>query len=247
MSRAAVIVSAGTVLLVTAVLSRGAERRAPCPGSLVPAYVDPEALARIAAAAEPPRLLVLNPASGPGAQPQPAYWRVVAAAQAAGTRVLGYVPTAYGARPAAAVEADARRYAAWYEADGVFLDETAHDDARLPYYAALVRRLRDGGAAPVVLNPGTVPARGYFAVADVVVTFEGPAADYRRRLARMPAWIHEIPPQRMAHLLYAASGEEALAALRAPSGAGYVYATPGTPPDPWRTVPALADRPGGCR
>ena len=79
-----------------------------------------------------------------------------AAATAAGARVLGYVPTAWGARPAADVEADIERYRGWYGVDGIFLDEAAADPASLPYYAALRRAL---AGRFLVLNPGIVPAR----------------------------------------------------------------------------------------
>jgi hypothetical protein len=39
----------------------------------------------------------------------------------------------------------------------------------------------------VVLNPGVVPARGYFDLADIVVTFEGPVDGYAGAVRRMPA------------------------------------------------------------
>jgi hypothetical protein len=88
-----------------------------------------------------------------------------------------------------------------------------------------------------VLNPGTVPARGYFDLADVVVTFEGPAADYADALQRTPDWLRRLPPARIAHLVYAASRQQALAAAKAPLGAGWLYITSGRLPNPWRTVP----------
>ena len=87
--------------------------------------------------------------------------------------MLGYVATTFGARPATSVTANIARYREWYGVDGIFLDEVAHDVVHLPYYVALRRAIGD----VVVLNPGTVPARGYFALADVVVTYEGPVAE----------------------------------------------------------------------
>lgn len=235
--------AAATVLLASVLTGRGAERRAACAGSLAPAYVPPDALRALAAARHVPRLLVVNPASGPGSAPRHGVREAVAAAEAAGARALGYVPTAWGARPAAAVAADAERYREWYGVDGVFLDEAATDAASLPYYAGLRAALR---GRFLVLNPGTVPARGYFEAADVVVTFEGPAAAYTDDAG--PEWLSRIAPERIAHLIYGASRAQALAALRHPS-AGYVYATSGTLPNPWRTLPAyLAEEvaAGGC-
>ena len=84
------------------------------------------------------------------------------------------------------------------------------------------------GARIVALNPGVVPARGYFDVADVVVTFEGPFADYDDRVE--PDWLERIEPERIAHLVYGASPEQARRSR------GRLYVTSGTLPHPWGTV-----------
>jgi hypothetical protein len=244
MSRAGLLASftAGVVLLATAISSRGGERRAVCPAGLVPAYVHPEELLALVEHATVPRLLVVNPASGPGAASDPRYRRAIAAAQEAGARVLGYVPTTWGARPAVDVEDDIDRYRTWYAVDGVFLDEAAANEARLAHYHALAHHARAAGADIVVLNPGVVPARGYFDIADVVVTFEGPLRAYRDH--RPPAG---IAPERAAHLVYGASREQALGAIAAAPSARYVYLTSGTLPHPWGTVPGyLAEELRAC-
>ena len=132
---------------------------------------------------------------------------------------------AWAARPLDAVKADIHRYREWYGVDGVFLDEAAASESALPYYRALQDRARF-----VVLNPGMVPARGYFDVADIVVTFEGPFAAYRTR-ERDPL------PERSAHLVYGASREQALAALARGHAPRYAYFTSGSLPHPWGTVP----------
>ena len=179
--------TAGVVLLAATLSSRAGERRSGCSGSLVPAYLSPDAMLALVASSPRPLVLVVNPGSGPGAAPDPEYRRAIAAAQAAGSRVLGYVPTTWGARPVADVEADVERYRTWYSVNGVFFDEAASDEAHIGHYRALVDHARAKGATFVVLNPGLVPARGYFEIADVVVTFEGPIAAYR---AHRPARRH---------------------------------------------------------
>ena len=254
MTRMRLIVSAaaGTLLLATALTSsRGAERRAPCPNSLIPAYVHPHDLLRLVENSTLPKLLVVNPASGPGGGRNAGYRRAVVAAQAAGAKVLGYVATTWGARPEADVEADIGRYRDWYGVDGVFLDEAATAPAALRYYTALSDFARAAGATFVVVNPGLVPAREYFDLADVVVTYEGPVSAYRDRLGHQPGWLGEIPPERVAHLVYGASQKQALEALEPAPPAGYVYLTSGTMPHPWGDVPdylapELAAL-GGCR
>jgi len=230
--------AAGVIVLVTLLTTRGADRRAICRTTLIPAYVPPHALVELARASARPRLLVINPSNGPGGEPTLAYRAAVRTAQRAGARVLGYVHTTYGARPAADVVADIDRYTSWYGVDGVFLDEASSDGARVGYYAALARHVRAAGARRVVvLNPGVVPAREYFDLADVIVTFEGPYAAYGAAMDATPDWVRDQPPGRVAHLVYEASRQQAMAAVSHPQQAGYLYATSGSLPDPWRTVP----------
>jgi hypothetical protein len=226
------LVAAGAILLTTACSGRTAEKRASCPASLIPAYLRPEAIMQLVKRDTVPQLLVVNPASGPGSEREPAYRSAIAAAQAHGARVLGYVPTTWGARPRAEAEADIDRYRDWYGVDGVFLDETAADEGHLAYYDALTRHARAIGARFVVMNPGIVPARAYFDLADVVVTFEGPFSAYHDR-----GNTDGVEHDRTAHLIYGATREEAMRALAPSPSAGYVYLTSGTLPHPWGTVP----------
>jgi spherulation-specific family 4 protein len=231
------LAAAGAIVLVTLLTSRGADRRPICRSTLIPAYVPPHAIVELVRASARPRLLVINPANGPGADAVPAYRAAVLAAQRAGARVLGYVPTTYGERPVGDVVADIDRYTSWYRVDGIFLDEASRNVGGLEYYAALGRHIRAAADRLVVLNPGVVPAREYFHVADVVVTFEGPYADYGPAVKAMPDWVRDQPPEHIAHLVYDASHRQAMTAVRHPQDAGYVYVTSGSLPDPWRTVP----------
>ena len=235
------LLAAGTVLLMGALATRGGERRAPCAHTLMPAYLHPEQLEQLVELGTLPRLIVFNPASGPGAARNPEYVRALAAARAAGSQILGYVPTTWGARPAAEVDADVSRYRRWYAVDGVFFDEAASAPATLDHYAALSRHSRAAGAKLVVLNPGVVPALGYFDVADIVVTFEGPYTAYPEQRSASG-----IDPSQTAHLIYGATREQALEALRSEPAAGYVYIPSGTLPHPWGTVPGYLSELGGC-
>jgi hypothetical protein len=225
------------IVVVLTLIARGADRGGTCRAALIPAYVSPRELAALAASASRPRMVIVNPDSGPGAGEGHAYGEAVRTLQAAGIRVLGYVPTTYGARPPADVLADVRRYLAWYRVDGIFFDEASADAALLPYYRALSRQARGDAGRVVVLNPGVPPAAGYFDVADVVVTFEGPYAGYASAIAATPDWLGRMRPGRVAHLIYGATDAEALEVV-ADSPAGYVYATSGAMPNPWRSLPA---------
>ncbi|HWK30000.1 MAG TPA: spherulation-specific family 4 protein [Solirubrobacter sp.] len=197
--------------------------RTACGRALVPAYGGADTIAALAEQHGRGSILILNPQNGPGAARDPAYAAAVAAARRAGWRVIGYVATGYGTQPAAAVEAAAHEYAAWYGVDGIFLDEAAHDAAQLPYY----RALRAAVPGLLVLNPGVVPDPGYAAVADLIVTYEG-ALDGAPAPAAGP---HE------ARLVYAADEPGALAYVRSQPG-GHLYVTAGALPDPWSALPA---------
>jgi hypothetical protein len=224
--------AAGVLAAALLLAARDPDERPRC-DLLVPAYVPPDAVSQLARDARP-RLLVVNPASGPGSARDDAYAGAVRAAQRAGTRVLGYVATGYGVRPRAHVEADVARYREWYGTDGVFLDEAAAAPSLLGHYRALVDRARATGARFVVLNPGTVPDRGYFDVADVVVTFEGPYHSLGAAAERTPGW---VPRDRSAVLVYDATPAQAATVVADAGHAGYVYATSGRLPHPWGTLP----------
>jgi spherulation-specific family 4 protein len=236
----AAICGLGVLAMVAVAMAVRSADGEECRSALIPAYLRPDGIAQIAQRPVRRRIVVVNPDNGPGAAPQRGYRSAIAAQQRAGTRVLGYVHTGWGARDPAVVRADAERYRAWYGVDGVFFDESSHDGAHLPYYEDLARQARASGARVVALNPGTIPARGYFDLADVVVTFEGAYPAYADAVRRAPGWLRDVAPGKVAHLLYGASREEALRAVREDS-AGFVYATSASLPDPWSTLPAYLD------
>jgi hypothetical protein len=228
--------------LAAAVLATGcgAQDTASCPRTLIPLYVAPSDASWDRLAALSPRAagritVVVNPENGPGSVRREDYARRIAQARARGVRVLGYVATGYGARPAADVLADVDAYRRWYAPDGIFLDEGAPDAGRLAHYRELAAALR-AAALDVVLNPGLVPDAGYLEVADTLVVFEGVPAEHDRD--EVPDWIREAGPSRIAHLVHSA-GDAAPAAARSTAverGAGFVYVTDDGGANPWDTL-----------
>ena len=232
--------AAGAILLVILLTTRAAERRPTCRTTLIPAYVPPHALVELVRASSRPRLLVINPASGPGAEPAGRLPRGGAHRSARAARACSATSTRRTARvrpPTSWPTSTATRRGTGSTASSS--TRPSPGVARLGYYAALGRHVRAGGGRRVVvLNPGVVPAREYFDLADVIVTFEGPYAAYGAAMDAMPDWVREEPPGRVAHLVYDASRQQAMAIVSHPEQAGYVYATSGSMPDPWRTVPS---------
>jgi hypothetical protein len=204
---------------------------------LVPYYEHPavrpaEWDALVAAA---PRLygVVLNPASGPGDRPDPAFAAVAGRLRAADVRVLGYVDTDYGRRPLTDVLRELTRHHDWFGTDGTFLDQVAATESEFGYYRRLATAVRGLGPGPLVLNHGTAPHPSYARVADVLVTFEGTWAGYRRRPP--PPWTGAgASPCHLVHGVPAGADAAALAQER---GAALYCAVPGVGDHPWGTLP----------
>lgn len=148
--------------------------------------------------------------------------------------MAGYVDTAYADRPQREVLDETAAYQRFYGIDAVFVDQVTSSGATLGYYQDLAQRLRRRGIGPIVLNPGVSPDPGYRAVADVVVTFEGPWSVYRRRRAPDPPG-----PSRTCHLVHDTPADQQLRAWRRTRrlGAGYAYVTDRRMPNPWDGLP----------
>ncbi|WP_149179411.1 spherulation-specific family 4 protein [Streptomyces sp. TRM49041] len=172
--------------------------------------------------------VVLNPASGPGAAPDPAFAAVAARLREAGVRVLGYADTDYGRRPHAGVVRDLLRHRDWYGTDGAFLDQAATGPELLAHYRRLAVSARAAGATTLVLNHGAPPHLSYAPLADLLVTFEGPWDTYRDLVEDRPVAEHHC------HLVYAAPPD---AHLTAPVRC----AVPGDGTHPWGTLPHVLE------
>ncbi|MFF7979038.1 spherulation-specific family 4 protein [Streptomyces sp. NPDC007901] len=203
---------------------------------LVPYYehpaVRPAEWDAIVAAAPRLRGVVLNPASGPGERPDPAFAEVAARLRESGVRVLGYTDTDYARRPHADVVRDLTRHRDWYGTDGVFLDQVSSRPEEFAHYRRLASAARFTGHTTLVLNHGTPPDPSYAAIADVLVTFEGPWPAYRRTAFAPPP-----PGAQACHLVYGVPADADPAALCRERGASVYCAVPGVGDHPWGTLP----------
>jgi hypothetical protein len=224
------------VELTTREISESSARRLLVPLYVYPGTGQPDAWDRAAEHADRLAWVVFNPASGPGAGPQPEFTGAAARLRAAGVRLLGYVDTDYGRRSHHEVVGDIARYQDWYGVDGVFLDQVGSQAEYLAYYRRLGVAARSLDAELVVLNPGVHPDPGYAEVADVVITFEGSWEQYQR--LRTPSWTTGFPARRFGHLVHSAPPEACarIEEMARRHGAGYCYATPGTGANPWSVL-----------
>jgi hypothetical protein len=222
--------------------SAAAAPAASCQRAFVPAYPWSSTFWTRAIDSKPaPGVMILNVTGmGAGNAPVPHFQALVRKAHAAGVSVLGYSSTEYGQRPAAAVEADARHYKAWYKVNGMFLDLTANARSGLAYYRALASNIRAAIPGSVIwLNVGAYPAQGYMSVGNVVVAFEGSYASYRG--LAVPAWTAHYKAARFADVIYATPRSDLASAvsLARHRRTGHLYVTnlPGSP-DPYSALPA---------
>jgi hypothetical protein len=215
------------------------------PRLLVPAYFDPPGRLWTKALTAPKQaILIANPDNGPGPSALPAYERVITRAGAAGHLLIGYVYTNSGGRPIATVERDIDRWATFYGVRDIFFDEVSQSSAQLSYYRTVTTYARSHGATITVLNPGTVPARGYFSLGSIVVTFEDTYAAYRH--PGFPSWLRREPASEQANIVYAvpsaADARATLGAMRRRGvGVGYVTGAGQDNGDPYATLPSYYD------
>ena len=181
---------------------------------------------------------------GPGTARDTADAATIKAAMKAGSTVIGYIWSGYGAVTAAQMQTQVRQWKSWYGVTDVFLDGAAAS-APLPsayrkVYAYVHARAK---RAQVWANPGTLPAPQIMAVADVVNIFEGSyrTAPDNLLALKLPAWIRRYPAGRFAFIAYATTGSQmpnALRRIRSDHG-GHAYVTDGNPAtgNPYSTTP----------
>jgi hypothetical protein len=218
---------------------------------LVPAYFDPtgDTLSdwtelTNAAAAGAPITVIMNPDSGPGNKAMADYTTAISAFQAAGGKIVGYVPTDYDADAASTVETQISDYHTWYPTiNGIFLDEMAGDgtSSELSYYGGLYSYIKGlSSSLQVIGNPGENVAKGYAAVADTLVTYENPNAGYAAQQSEH--WTASEPASLFANIVYEVPNVATMQAdlTEAESqNAGYVYFTDdGADGNPYNSLPS---------
>ena len=221
-------------------------------GLLVPAYFYPswwDAQANqwdelIAAAGQVPLVAIMNPNSGPGSGPNSDYTHEVDGLRAAGGRVIGYVHTAYGARPLADVLAEVDAYYAWYGIDGIYFDAAANDDdpTLIAYYQSCHDYVRSlDAAAMVVLGQGASAPEGYAAAATQLVIREGDDQLYPFLDWQPLDWTSEYSPDRFIAFIHNVVDADAMRAAvdhAVASGVDWMYFTDDALPNPWDELPS---------
>jgi hypothetical protein len=208
---------------------------------VIPAYFHPTAQADqwqlLVSRPERIRLVIINPATGPGRQPDRAHATVLDALRTSALTVCGYVDTNYGGRAIADVAKDFVHYQEWYGVDALFLDRVATSAEDLPHYAAVSRLVRTLGATSVMFNHGAYPHEAYSEYADLLGTFEGSWHEYQSTPSRAAThasgshchFIHSVPRLEWHRAMQLAEQR----------GMSHVYVTDRSGVNPYRQLPSL--------
>jgi len=221
----------------------------PRPGTVrmaVPAYYappDPQ-WQRLIDGAPTVGMIVFNPQSGPGTAADPAYTQIIAQAQAAGIIMLGYVATSYGARPEAEVIADINSYYDFYSLSGIYFAEGPMENDCTPM-ESMYHRMSDAVHArdpQAFLAVGTRFCPTYIYFFDLMVQFARNWSEYQTDYTP-PSWMPANSPQRFCHFVHTVPATDAGAALARTiaNGAGWVFVTDQTDPNPWSVLPSYFD------
>jgi hypothetical protein len=220
----------------------GATEATPATAALVPLYTVPSdsSWAALAAAktAHPrvPAYAIIDPANGPGAIADAGYSAGIGKLQLAGVTVIGYVPTSYGARSVAAIQADIDRWKSFYPGiQGIFFDEMSIRLGDELIYKTVSQYAKSKGMTFTVGNPGVDTKPTFVGMTDVVVIYEGAGFPQTTSLSGCHT---SYPKTSFAVFAYGVPTLDHAAIKQARNYIGYVYVNTDVLPNPWDSVPS---------
>jgi hypothetical protein len=212
---------------------------------VVPAYWDPDQQwQRIIAAAPTVGMIIFNPDSGPGTATKAGYAAAIAQAQMAGIIVLGYVSTQYGARAEADIDADVDGYYSLYSPSGIYFAEgptaATCDSLQAEYQRLSALAVSHDSKAYVAIGTRFCPT--FITFSDLMVEFAETYSMYQTYTS--PSWMPGGSPGRFIHFVSEVPDANASQVLSRAIGlgAGWVFTTDGTAPNPWGALPSYFDQ-----
>ena len=209
-------------------------------GLIIPVYGNTTAQfnAAVAAAQTVSTIAVINPDNGPGSSKIASVATQASRLKSAKAVVAGYISTAYGGIALNSVYTQIDRYASWYGATGIFLDETSDKSSKVSYYSSVYAYAKKKGMV-VIGNPGTFTISNYAAIADLLITYEDPISAGWNSY-KQPSWTNSYAPSKFGAIIYATSASAWKAAIdRAVSQRfGWVFVSDGSGADPFGRAPS---------
>ncbi|MEZ0228740.1 MAG: spherulation-specific family 4 protein [Planctomycetota bacterium] len=183
--------------------------------------------------------VVINVQSGPGSSASSIYDTGVRALRNAGVRVLGYVDTARGARPAADAKTDILRWQQFYAVDGIFLDLMPRTTGAEAYYSDLTSFAKAYGMNRVVGDPGGEVPQSYATTVDTLVIYE--AEGMPTPTALTASWHANAERSSLAYIALAVPTLDAAAVRATRPIVGTLYVTSYAAPQAFFFVPSYLD------
>jgi hypothetical protein len=178
---------------------------------------------------------VVNPANGPGAAPSADYAAGIARLTAAGVKVIGYVHTLWGARPAAELQTEMGQWHSWYPGvSGIFFDEMANAAGHEAYYAGLTADAKGRGLGFTIGNPGADSSPTYVGTEDVILIYENSGIP---SVAALGGWHASYSRNNFGVIPYAVGSLDTSFVQSAKQYVGYIYLQSDNLPNPWDSVP----------
>ena len=152
----------------------------------------------------------------------------------------GYVYTGYGTRSITEVKTDIDLYDAYYNINGIFLDEADNTTNHLAYYTNLYAYIKSrSNLTEVVINPGIGTDKGYLytPACDTAVIFE---IDQGWPAYVPDNYVTNYPAERFCALLYNVTNEATMRQyvdLAVQRNVGYIYVTNDKGANPWDSIP----------
>jgi hypothetical protein len=215
-------------------------------GTIVPLYSAPGSgtwdVVAAAKRAHPsvPILAVINPNNGPGTAALSDYMAGISKLTDAGVKVIGYVFTSYGARPAADVQADMARWRSLYPGvSGIFFDEMVNKPGQESYYKGLTQAAKASGLNFTIGNPGSDGGPSYVGTVDTILVYESPGLPSAGALG---GWHTSHDRQNFGIIPYGIPAMDAGFVAAAKRTCGYIFLQNDVLPNPWDTLPPYFDQ-----
>ena len=187
-----------------------------------------------------PILAVINPNNGPGTAALSDYMAGISKLTSAGVKVIGYVFTSYGARPAADVQADMARWRSLYPGvSGSSSTRWSTSRARRPTTRASPRPPRRAASTSRSATPGSDGGPSYVGTVDTILIYESPGLPSG---AALGGWHTAHDRHNFGIIPYGIPAMDAAFVAAAKPTCGYIFLQNDVLPNPWDTLPPYFDQ-----
>ena len=178
-------------------------------------------------------IVIVNPSNGPGSVKDGNYEYFIENLVDSNNTPIGYIYTKWGNRNLEYVKDDIDKWLNFYpKIKGFFVDEVNGSFDKLNYYKNLKNYISSKGSYFIFLNPGIIPHKDYYDLADGVVVFEGDVKKLTDNVCKNSF--------KSAIIVYGASINEMKKIINN-YNCKYFYITDDTLPSPYDTLPSYFD------